>query len=206
MLTYCIRSWIGYGTRAVSQSLNNCEHVAQIVDGENGLLFPVGDDLKLSDAIVRVLKDKSMSSAMAISGQSQARNMFASNVSLSFGELLESILEFPLEAELPRPLDEAVKRVRGGWRWDVLFPENTPFRDSLQARRVAEDDVGSGIVKLLEDEWMLRIGEVQNFTEIVGPRTYSVDLELPTPSDLEEAKAVGEDVVAEKTEREEVSL
>jgi hypothetical protein len=78
--------------------LNVCELVPQIVDGENGVLFPVGDDTKLSDAIVLVLKDES-EGMVAVNGQSKAWNMFASNVSLSFGELLESILEFPSDAD-----------------------------------------------------------------------------------------------------------
>jgi hypothetical protein len=189
--------------------LNVCELVPQIVDGENGVLFPVGDDTKLSDAIVLVLKDES-EGMVAVNGQSKAWNMFASNVSLSFGELLESILEFPSDADLPRPLDEAAKRLKGGWCWDMLFPTSVPFRESFQSRlkepRTEKDDVGSGIIKILEDEWTLRNATeiVQNSTEIVGPRTVSVDLELPNTFDLKEATAIEEDVAAEKTEREEV--
>jgi len=195
-------------------SLNECKCVAQIVDGENGVLFPVGDDMKLSEAIVRVLKDESKG-AIAVSGQSKARNMFASNVSLRFGELLESILEFPSETALPRPLDEAVKRLEWRWRWDLLFPANSPFQSRMAEQRVEEDDMGSGIVKVLEDEWILRsaeaqnsseIGDRQNYTEIVGPHTYRADLQLPSTFDIHEAKATDKDVVAEKTEREEVHL
>lgn len=197
----------------MSQSVDECECVAQIVDGENGVLFPVGDDMKLSDAIVRVLKVESTGSAMAVSGQFKARNMFTSSVSLRFGEILESVVEFPVEAELPRPLDEAMKKLRPGWRWDVLFPASFPFRDYSQSRRVAEDDVGSGIVKLLEDEWMLRVAEaqileVQNSTEVVRPRTYTYtpDSELPNAFDLEEAKALAKDLAAQKIEWEEVKF
>lgn len=190
-------------------SLNLCERVAQIVDGENGVLFSVGDDTKLSNAILRVLKDES-EGVVAVNGQSKAWNMFSSNVSLSYGELLESILEFPLEADLPRPLDEAKKKLKKGWCWNMLFPASTPFRESFQSRlkerRDEKDDLGSGIIKVLEDEWALRNSTeiLQNSTEVIGSHTFSVDLERPSTFDLREAKAVDEDVVAEKTEREEV--
>ena len=193
-----------------------CMYVAQIVDGENGVLFPVGDETKLSDAIVRVLKDES-EGVVAVSGQFKAWNMFASNVILSYGELLESILEFPLEADLPQPLDEAAKSLKGGWGWNMIFPASPPFRESYQSRikerRVEKDDVGSGIIKILEDAWTVRkynemiqnsTETVRNYTEIARSRTFSVDLQLPSAFDFEEAKTVEEDVVAEKTEREEV--
>ena len=67
----------------------------------------------MSDATVHVLKNESVG-AMAAKGQFKAWKMFASNVSLSYGELLESILEFPSDAELPRPLDEAAKSLKDG--------------------------------------------------------------------------------------------
>lgn len=43
--------------------------MTQIVDGENGILFPVGDDVKLSEAMVRVLRNKPEAGALALSGQ-----------------------------------------------------------------------------------------------------------------------------------------
>lgn len=97
----------------------------------------------------------------------------------------------------------------------MLFPVNSPFQSRMAERKVEEDDMGSGIVKVLEDEWILRSAEAQNsseigdrlnYTEIVGPYTYRADLQLPSTFDLHEAKAAEEDVVAEQTEREEVHL
>lgn len=188
--------------------LNVCGLVAQIVDGENGVLFPVGDDMKLSDAIVYVLKDESVG-AMAVNGQSKAWNMFASNVSLSYGELLESILEFPSEAELPRSLDEVAKSLKGGWCWDLLFPASAPsFRESFQSRiegpSVKENDVSSGIIEMLEHQWMLRSGEVQNIRDKVGFAKSIEDWDFLSEFDLDEAKAVEKDLEAERIEQEEV--
>jgi hypothetical protein len=185
-----------------------CELMAQIVDGENGVLFPVGDDMKLSNAIVHVLKDESVG-AMAMNGQSKARNMFASNVSLSYGEILESILEFPLESELPRPLDEVAKSLKGVWCWDMLFPASAPsFRDSFQSRieglTVEEKDVGSGIIEMLEQQWMLRNGEVQNIRDKVDFAKSIEDWDFLSEFDLDEAKAMEKDIEAERIEREEV--
>lgn len=193
---------------ALKPLLNDCELMAQIVDGENGLLFPVGDDMKLSDAIVHVLKNESVG-AMAVNGQSQAWNMFASNVSLSYGELLESILEFPSEAELPRSLDEVAKSLKEGWCWDLLFPASArSFRESFQSQvegpTVKENDVGSGIIEMLEHQWMIRSGEVQNIRDKVGFAKSIEDWDFLSEFDLDEAKAMENDLEAERIEREEV--
>ncbi|XP_024359045.1 uncharacterized protein [Physcomitrium patens] len=180
----------------------------QISDGESGVLFPVGDEMKLSEAMIRVLGDNTLAVAIALTGQWKARNMHASNVSLGYGELLESILEFPAEAALPRRLDEAEKSLKGGWRWEMLFPANTSFQVSFQSRmgkRVREnDDVGSGVIDTLEVHWKLINSESRNFAEEIGSHASSVDLEIPSHSDLDEAKAIQEDLVAEKIEREEL--
>jgi len=185
--------------------------VTQIVDGKSGFLFPVGDDLKLSEVIVRVLKDKSVA-AIASNGQSKARNMLASNVSLSYGELLESILEFPAEAELPRPLDETVKNLKGEWCWDTFFRAGTPFRESLQSRMekpvLEENDVSSGIIEILEHQWMLQPSpnnsEVQNTRDKVDFAKSIEDWDFVSGFDLDEAEAAEKDLEAELIEREEV--
>lgn len=185
--------------------------MTQIVDGESGFLFPVGDDLKLSEAIVRVLKDKS-GGAVASSGQYKARNMFALNASLSYGELLESILQFPVEAELPRPIDEAVKRLKGEWCWDMFFPAGAPFRESFQSRMegpmLEENDVGSGIIEMLEHQWMLQhplnSSEVQNIKDKVDFAKSVEDWDFVSGFDLDEAESVEKDLEAELIERKEV--
>lgn len=185
--------------------------MTQIVHGKSGFLFPVGDDLKLSEAIVRVLKDKSVD-AIASNGQSKARNMFASNLSLSYGELLESILEFPVEAELPRPLDEAVKRLKGEWSWDTFFPAGARLRESSQSRMedpvLEENDVDSGIIEMLEHQWMLQSplnsSEVQNMREKIDFARSIEAWDFVSGFDLDEAKAVEKDLEAELIEREEV--
>ena len=189
--------------------LNVCELVEQIVNGKNGVLFPVGDDEKLSDAIVHVLKNESVA-AVAANGRSKAWKMFASNVILGYGELLESILEFPSEAELPRPLDEAAKSLKEGWCWNMLFPSSGPsFRESSESRiegpTVKKNDASSGIIEMLEHQWMLRSGEIGNIRDKVGLAKSIEDWDVLSEFDLDEAKAMARDLEVEQLEREEVT-
>ncbi|XP_073396654.1 uncharacterized protein [Physcomitrium patens] len=184
----------------------------QIVDGENGILFPVGDDVKLSEAMVRVLRNKAEAGALALSGQMKAQNMCALNVSLSYGELLESVLEFPVEAELPRRLDESEKSLKEGWRWDLFFPANAPlweyFQSRMQGPMVANDDIGGSIIEVLEEQWNVHSGVVQNFSDSMGFDSLTEDNNIAndfvTDFDLHEAKAIENELEAERIEREEL--
>lgn len=167
--------------------------------------------MKLSEAIVRVLTDKSVD-AIASNGQYMAQNMLASNVSLSYGELLESILEFPVEAELPRTSDEAVKGLKGQWCWDTILPGGAPFLESLQSRAeepfLEENEMGSGIIEMLEHQWMLQhplnSSELENIGGKVDFAKSNEDWDFVSGLDLEEAKAVEKDLEEELMEQEEV--
>jgi len=67
----------------------NYERVAQVVDGKNGMLFPVEDDMKLNETVISVLNDE-FKDVIALNVQSKAQNMFDMNVSFNFGELLRA--------------------------------------------------------------------------------------------------------------------
>jgi glycosyltransferase involved in cell wall biosynthesis len=47
-----------------------------IVDGETGLLFPVGDASALADAIGRIIDDKVLAGKLALAGQEQVKRKF----------------------------------------------------------------------------------------------------------------------------------
>jgi len=47
-----------------------------IVDGETGLLFPVGDASALADAIGRIIDDKALAGKLALAGQEQVKRKF----------------------------------------------------------------------------------------------------------------------------------
>lgn len=165
--------------------------------------------MKLSEDILRASKDQSVG-VIASNGQFKARNMFASMVSLSYGELLESILEFPVEAALPRPLDEAVKGLRREWCWDTLFPAGAPTWESFQSQMkelmLDINDVGSGIIEMLEHQWMLQnnSSEFQNIRDkIVFPRSVE-DWDFVSDFDLDAAIAMEKDLEAEMIEHEQV--
>lgn len=183
------------------------------MDGESGLLFPVGDHLKLSEAIVKIRRHPG-SSAIALAGKSKVRDAFAINVTLSYGELLESILEFPAEAELPRPLTEAANLLKSGWCWDLLFPlsfskDTMPLQGFIQSIvevSVANEDVlGSGIISVMEDEWMLHAGAPQNTLDSMSTAAMTDEADTLTDIDLEEAKSIASDVEAERVEKDEVT-
>src|SRR5260221_14476208 len=54
--------------------------VDAIVDGENGLLFPVGDVAALADTLGRLLTDKTLASQLARAGQQQIKCEFRQEV------------------------------------------------------------------------------------------------------------------------------
>jgi glycosyltransferase involved in cell wall biosynthesis len=47
-----------------------------VVDGETGLLFPVGDASALADAIARLISDKALAMKLALAGQEQVKHKF----------------------------------------------------------------------------------------------------------------------------------
>jgi len=47
-----------------------------LVDGETGLLFPVGDVSALAEAIDRLIEDKALARKLALAGQEQVKRKF----------------------------------------------------------------------------------------------------------------------------------
>jgi hypothetical protein len=186
----------------------------QIVDGVNGLLFPVGDHLKLSEAIIRV-KLSPDTSVMASAGQSSAKNLLATNVNLGYGALLESILEFPAEVELPQSPSEVVELLNRGWCWDLIFPSYAPQvlhpKGSIHSKvedSQVEDVGGSHLVAVLEDLWALRKSgtAVANLTYV--PMALPAQIRQIDPLDgfnLAEARIREPDIEAQLIEKEELS-
>ncbi|CAK9192739.1 unnamed protein product [Sphagnum jensenii] len=185
-----------------------------IVDGVNGLLFPVGDHLKLSEAIIRV-KLSPDTSVMASAGQSSAKNLLATNVNLGYGALLESILEFPAEVELPQSPSEVVELLNRGWCWDLIFPSYAPQvlhpKGSIHSKvedSQVEDVGGSHLVAVLEDLWALRKSgtAVANLTYV--PMALPAQIRQIDPLDgfnLAEARIREPDIEAHLIEKEELS-
>jgi hypothetical protein len=185
----------------------------QIVDGVNGLLFPVGDHLKLSEAIIRV-KLSPDTSVMASAGQSSAKNLLATNVNLGYGALLESILEFPAEVELPQSPSEVVELLNRGWCWDLIFPSYAPRvlhpKGSIHSKvedSQVEDVGGSHLVAVLEDLWALHKSgtAVANLTYV--PMALPAQIRQIDPLDgfsLAEARIREPDIEAQLIEKEEV--
>jgi hypothetical protein len=47
-----------------------------ILDGENGLLFPVGDVPALAEALARIISDKALATKLGLAGQEQVKSKF----------------------------------------------------------------------------------------------------------------------------------
>jgi hypothetical protein len=184
----------------------------QIVDGVNGLLFPVGDHLKLSEAIIRV--KLSPDTVMASAGQSSAKNLLATNVNLGYGALLESILEFPAEVELPKSPSEVVELLNRGWCWDLIFPSYAPQvlhpKGSIHSKvedSQVEDVGGSHLVAVLEDLWALRKSGTAVANQTYVPMALPAQIHQIDPLDgfnLAEARIREPDIEAHLIEKEEV--
>lgn len=185
----------------------------QIVDGESGLLFPVGDHIKLSEAIVNALQNPK-TSIMASAGELNARNLLASNVTMSFGELLESILEFPPESDLPRPVAASASRIQQGWYWDALLSaqpaHNFSFNPHFHHGHIIErskgdedDDIeGSALVHILEEPWML----LRSAAGGAPPQaSFSVsEWDFLSDVDLNDSRTIEVELEMERIEQEEV--
>jgi glycosyltransferase involved in cell wall biosynthesis len=80
-----------------------------IVDGETGLLFPVGDASALADAIGRIIDDKALAGKLALAGQEQVKRKFRQE--LIWAALRREYLkvlqgrESPHSSVLPQPGD-----------------------------------------------------------------------------------------------------
>ena len=185
----------------------------QIVDGESGLLFPVGDHIKLSEAIVKALQNPK-TSIMASAGELNARDLLALNVTMSFGELLESILEFPSESDLPRPVATSASRLQRAWFWDALFPaksaHNFSFNPHFRRGHIIErskgdegDDIeGSALVQVLEEPWML----LRSAAGGAPPQaSFSVsEWDFLSDGDLNDSRTIEVELETERIEQEEV--
>ena len=185
----------------------------QIVDGESGLLFPVGDHIKLSEAIVKALQNPK-TSIMASAGELNARDLLALNVTMSFGELLESILEFPSESDLPRPVATSASRLQRAWYWDALFPaksaHNFSFNPHFRRGHIIErskgdedDDIeGSALVRVLEEPWML----LRSAAGGAPPQaSFSVsEWDFLSDGDLNDSRTIEVELETERIEQEEV--
>ena len=186
------------------------------MDGESGLLFPVGDHIKLSEAIVNALQNPK-TPIMASAGELNARDLLASNVTMSFGELLESILEFPSESDLPRPVAASASRIQQGWCWDALFPaqsaHNFSFDPHFHHGHVIErskgdeddDDIeGSALVRVLEEPWML----LRSAAGGAPPQaSFSVsEWDFLSDVDLKDSKTIEVELETERIEQEEVKF
>ncbi len=51
-----------------------------VVDGETGLLFPVGDSSALADAMARIIEDKALARKLALAGHEQVKRKFRQEV------------------------------------------------------------------------------------------------------------------------------
>jgi glycosyltransferase involved in cell wall biosynthesis len=71
-----------------------------LVDGETGLLFPVGDVSALAEAIGRMIEDKALARKLALAGQEQVKRKFRQE--LIWAALRREYLKVLQGAEMPQ--------------------------------------------------------------------------------------------------------
>ncbi|CAM6088307.1 unnamed protein product [Calypogeia fissa] len=114
----------------------------QVVDGKSGFLFPAGDDQALGRVLLMVKSNLVLARNVALAGASLARTMLARDAVVYYSYLLEGVLEFPGEAQLPRStvaLQRSLQEViPQGWRWDfgeeletITAADNATVKDLL---------------------------------------------------------------------------
>jgi glycosyltransferase involved in cell wall biosynthesis len=70
------------------------------VDGETGLLFPVGNVSALAEAIGRMIEDKALANKLALAGREQVKRKFRQE--LIWAALHREYLKVLQGAEMPR--------------------------------------------------------------------------------------------------------
>lgn len=88
--------------------------VDAVVDGETGLLFPVGDVAALAEALAKLLADKTLASKMGLAGQERIKREFRQE---RIWEALceEYVKRLKMEGR-PLPVMPALEEVRSGGR------------------------------------------------------------------------------------------
>ncbi|KAG6555421.1 hypothetical protein Mapa_002648 [Marchantia paleacea] len=107
-----------------------------IVHGHSGFLFPPGDEEALGRVLWDMKNNPLRTHKIAAEGKLVARDLLAGESVLEYGHLLEKLLDFPEDAQLPRLTDEIQALIPQGWRWDLLgeistVEENTTVKDLL---------------------------------------------------------------------------
>jgi len=64
-----------------------------VTDGENGYLYPVGDERILADRIVRLLKDRKLSETMGIAAACSMKSTSVKNMVASHEAIYETLLQ-----------------------------------------------------------------------------------------------------------------
>jgi hypothetical protein len=113
------------------------------VHGKSAFLFPAGDDQALGQVLLMVKSNPSLVHSVALEGASLARNLLARDAVVGFGDLLERVLDFTGEGQLPRSMIGLEEDIPQGWRWDfigqpVLAADNSMVKD-LQYLQSATD-------------------------------------------------------------------
>jgi glycosyltransferase involved in cell wall biosynthesis len=86
--------------------------VDAVVDGETGLLFPVGDAATLTDALARLLTHKTLATKLGLAGQERIKRKFRQE--RIWGALCEEYIRRLKMEGRPLPVMPAQEEVRSG--------------------------------------------------------------------------------------------
>lgn len=182
--------------------------LVQIKDGVNGLLYSMGDYLELSKALMKVKSSKGNLFIPSVGEATAAHNFLALNVTLGYGKLLENLINFLSDVMKPRPLEEVTAVSDKGWCWDFMFPsmeKGEVIANQVKSSTEADEDLeGSGIVGILEAQWMEHMLATKNGLERATALNSAEEEEIVVDVPREQAKLQEEEDDVAHIEQEEV--
>jgi hypothetical protein len=181
----------------------------QIKDGVNGLLYSMGDYLELSKALMKVKSSEGNFFIPSVGEATAAHNYLALNVTLGYGKLLENLINFPPDVMKPRPPEEVSALSDKGWCWDLMSPlrekEGEVIANQVKSSTEANEDLeGSGIVGILEAQWMEHMLATKHGLERAKVLNLAEEGEIIVDVPREQAKLQEEEDDVAHIEQEEV--
>lgn len=138
-----------------------------------------------------------------------AHNYLALNVTLGYGKLLENLINFPPDVMKPRPPEEVSALSDKGWCWDLMSPlrekEGEVIANQVKSSTEANEDLeGSGIVGILEAQWMEHMLATKHGLERAKVLNLAEEGEIIVDVPREQAKLQEEEDDVAHIEQEEV--
>ncbi|CAH2041892.1 unnamed protein product [Thlaspi arvense] len=178
-----------------------------ITDGVHGIIYPKHNPDALMRAFSLLISEGKLSKfahTVASSGRLLAKNMMASDCISGYAELLESVLTFPSDVELPGQISQLK---RGAWEWNLFRKEMELSANDMGIMDQKRSYLGnSSIVYVLEEEFTkltgLRNGSQSELENLVQDIPSDLDWDILTEiENSEEVERLEQEEIEERMEK-----